>query len=319
MRSSHKNRSRNRHRSGGGGGNSGGGGNPLSRVYESNGPDVKVRGTAQTIADKYLQLGRDAQSSGDIVMAESYFQHAEHYLRIVFAAQAYNQQSQQQYRRPDEDDDEDDGDDMSEASVEQRGAPVSAEPDGTGEQPVLEGGPNRSRSPSASSATIVTATSANTGNRASSANRGIRAIAISSATRAATSSRSVPSGRERFKPRWQDRRDQNQQGGEQRPAPQPRNNEEQPRATEAPAQPAAPATASDTAWEAPSFLRRPAPAPAPERTAEPKPAPAPAVSEDAPAAPAPAPKRRYERKPRKDAAAETAPAAEPNVAEPAAD
>jgi hypothetical protein len=95
-------RGRNRRHNGGGGGG-GGGGNPLNRVYESNGPDVKVRGTAQTVADKYLQLGRDAQVSGDIVMAESYYQHAEHYLRILAAAQAYQQQIQQQYRRPEED------------------------------------------------------------------------------------------------------------------------------------------------------------------------------------------------------------------------
>ena len=61
---------------------------------------MKVRGTAQTVADKYLQLGRDALASGDIVMSESYFQHAEHYLRILAAAQAYNQQFQQQNRRP---------------------------------------------------------------------------------------------------------------------------------------------------------------------------------------------------------------------------
>jgi hypothetical protein len=94
-------RGRNRRHNGGGGG--GGGGNPLNRVYESNGPDVKVRGTAQTVADKYLQLGRDAQVSGDTVMAESYYQHAEHYLRILAAAQAYQQQMQQQYRRPEED------------------------------------------------------------------------------------------------------------------------------------------------------------------------------------------------------------------------
>jgi hypothetical protein len=97
-------RGRNRRHNGGGGGGGGGsgGGNPLNRVYESNGPDVKVRGTAQTVADKYLQLGRDAQVSGDIVMAESYFQHAEHYLRILVAAQAYQQQNQQQYRRPED-------------------------------------------------------------------------------------------------------------------------------------------------------------------------------------------------------------------------
>lgn len=61
--------------------------NPLSRNFESNGPDVKVRGNAAHIAEKYLQLARDAQSSGDSVMAENYLQHAEHYFRIVSAAQ----------------------------------------------------------------------------------------------------------------------------------------------------------------------------------------------------------------------------------------
>jgi hypothetical protein len=73
--------------------------NPLSRSYESNGPDVKIRGTAHHIGEKYLQLARDAQSSGDPVMAESYLQHAEHYFRLIAAAQ----QAQQQpfgYNRP---------------------------------------------------------------------------------------------------------------------------------------------------------------------------------------------------------------------------
>ena len=73
--------------------------NPLTRSYESNGPDVKVRGTATHIADKYMSLARDAQSSGDFVAAENYLQHAEHYNRIVMAAQAQFQQTQQpQYR-----------------------------------------------------------------------------------------------------------------------------------------------------------------------------------------------------------------------------
>lgn len=62
--------------------------NPLSRNYESNGPDVKVRGNAAHIAERYSQLARDAQSMGDSVMAENYFQHAEHYFRILSAAQA---------------------------------------------------------------------------------------------------------------------------------------------------------------------------------------------------------------------------------------
>ena len=142
MRPTHKNRSRSRHRSpsgGGSGSGNSGGGNPLSRVYESNGPDVKVRGTAQTVADKYLQLGRDAQSAGDIIMAESYFQYAEHYLRIVSAAQAYNQQSQQQYRRPDEEFDDEDLEDSPEpASVEQRGGQTGNDPEGLGDQPMIE-------------------------------------------------------------------------------------------------------------------------------------------------------------------------------------
>ncbi len=65
--------------------------NPLTRSYESNGPDVKIRGTAQHIAEKYLQLARDAQSSGDTIMAESLLQHAEHYFRIIAAAQQQQQ------------------------------------------------------------------------------------------------------------------------------------------------------------------------------------------------------------------------------------
>jgi uncharacterized protein DUF4167 len=62
--------------------------NPLARNYESNGPDVKIRGTAAHIADKYMSLARDALASGDMIAAESYFQHAEHYNRIIMAAQS---------------------------------------------------------------------------------------------------------------------------------------------------------------------------------------------------------------------------------------
>ena len=62
--------------------------NPMSRNYESNGPDVKIRGNAGHIADKYSTLARDALSNGDTVMAENYLQHAEHYNRLIAAAQA---------------------------------------------------------------------------------------------------------------------------------------------------------------------------------------------------------------------------------------
>ena len=61
--------------------------NPLARNYESNGPDVKIRGTASHIAEKYMSLARDALASGDMVTGESYLQHAEHYNRIIMAAQ----------------------------------------------------------------------------------------------------------------------------------------------------------------------------------------------------------------------------------------
>ena len=59
--------------------------NPLSRSFESNGPDVKIRGTPAHIAEKYMALARDAQTSGDPVLAENYLQHAEHYSRIIMA------------------------------------------------------------------------------------------------------------------------------------------------------------------------------------------------------------------------------------------
>lgn len=76
--------------------------NPLTRVYESNGPDVKIRGAASHIAEKYVQLARDAQASGDPVGAENYYQHAEHYFRLIATAQEQFRQTQPnaQFYRP---------------------------------------------------------------------------------------------------------------------------------------------------------------------------------------------------------------------------
>ena len=145
-------RSRGRNfRSGGSGGGGGGGGGstpirhhsggniPLNRnhVFDSSGPDLRVRGTAQQLFEKYLQLGRDASSSGDRVMAESYFQHAEHYFRIVNAMnQAVQQQGgpQAQHSGPRHHRDGDDGenqpgfDDQPGAQVEVREIPIAAAP-----------------------------------------------------------------------------------------------------------------------------------------------------------------------------------------------
>jgi hypothetical protein len=85
-------------------------------MYESNGPDVKIRGTASHVAEKYLQLARDAQSSGDPIAAENYYQHAEHYFRLIAAAQEQFRQSQPYFQQQGEprgnlpDDGYDDGD-----------------------------------------------------------------------------------------------------------------------------------------------------------------------------------------------------------------
>jgi hypothetical protein len=88
--------------------------NPMTRVFESNGPDIKIRGTASHVAEKYVQLARDARSSGDPVAAENYYQHAEHYFRLIAAAQEQFRQNQPQPRTENEMASED-GDDESES------------------------------------------------------------------------------------------------------------------------------------------------------------------------------------------------------------
>ena len=76
---------------GGGGGGMGGGGNrnrqmPLRhQTFDSNGPDVRVRGNAYQVFEKYQALARDAHMAGDRIAAENYYQHAEHYYRIINA------------------------------------------------------------------------------------------------------------------------------------------------------------------------------------------------------------------------------------------
>ena len=88
--------------------------NPMTRIFESNGPDIKIRGTASHVAEKYVQLARDARSSGDPVAAENYYQHAEHYFRLIAAAQEQFRQNQPQLQpRGDDAASGDDGDDES--------------------------------------------------------------------------------------------------------------------------------------------------------------------------------------------------------------
>lgn len=95
----------------------GGGGGPRpphrSQTFDSNGPNVKIRGNAYQVYERYLALAREAQSSGDRVAAENFYQHAEHYFRVMNAnGDGFPQRQQQQQ------------------------APVEAEPvEGEGEQP----------------------------------------------------------------------------------------------------------------------------------------------------------------------------------------
>jgi Domain of unknown function (DUF4167) len=96
--------------------NRGGGPRPphRSQTFDSNGPNVKIRGNAYQVFERYLALAREAQSSGDRIAAENFYQHAEHYFRVM-NANGENFQAQQR---------------------QQQQMPVDSDPlDGEGEQP----------------------------------------------------------------------------------------------------------------------------------------------------------------------------------------
>lgn len=78
-------------------------GNVVNRVFDSNGPEGKVRGTPQQIIDKYSQLARDAALGNDRVAAENFQQHAEHYLRMLAEAQREQDQRREQQERENRD------------------------------------------------------------------------------------------------------------------------------------------------------------------------------------------------------------------------
>ncbi|WEF24945.1 DUF4167 domain-containing protein [Paracoccus sp. S3-43] len=80
-------------------------GNIVNRVFDSSGPEGKVRGTPQQIIEKYLALARDAQLSGDRVAEQSFLQHAEHYTRMLGEAQK-EMAERQQFHQPRPDGDE---------------------------------------------------------------------------------------------------------------------------------------------------------------------------------------------------------------------
>jgi hypothetical protein len=109
--------------------------NNSHRNFDSNGPEVKVRGTATNIFERYCQLARDANASGDRVAAENYLQHAEHYYRIMLAQgvtpmqRAANQQQNGNQQQPQQ-------------GGQQAQQPAAdgntADGNGNGEQPSLE-------------------------------------------------------------------------------------------------------------------------------------------------------------------------------------
>ncbi|MBE9635325.1 DUF4167 domain-containing protein [Salipiger mangrovisoli] len=74
-------------------------GNVVNRVFDSSGPEGKVRGTPQQIIDKYNQLARDAALGNDRVAAENFQQHAEHYMRLLSEAQKEADQRREQQER----------------------------------------------------------------------------------------------------------------------------------------------------------------------------------------------------------------------------
>lgn len=120
---------RHHHNNGGNGGNRQRAVNPRVQTFDSNGPEVRIRGNAIQITEKYLTLARDALSAGDRVLAESYFQHAEHYQRMLNEAneefarnnpQAFQQQQQREQQQQ-------------QAAMGEGEQPVAT--DGSGEQP----------------------------------------------------------------------------------------------------------------------------------------------------------------------------------------
>lgn len=90
-----RNRNRNRGHNGGQNGQNRRGTYNRNQIFDSNGPDVRIRGTAHQVCEKYLALAKDAQAVGDVIQAENYLQHAEHYQRII---NTWNEEAREQGR-----------------------------------------------------------------------------------------------------------------------------------------------------------------------------------------------------------------------------
>jgi hypothetical protein len=268
-----RNRNRNNNNNNNNRRNTGGGGSPNNKVFDSNGPDVKLRGTTQTIAEKYMQMGRDAQSSGDSVAAESYYQHAEHYYRLWAASQPVGQ-SLVMPRKMGEDEYDEEGEQINndEDSGAENGNPESPQ-QVEGAEPFEAGGDPNFSQPLADGQQRNNRNN-NRDNRDNHRNN---------------------TNRNRWQNRRNDRYDNNgNQDGSVNPAPV---DGSAPMAEAAPAPAVAAQEENSGQWEAPSFLQRPTPVVNDDP-----------VAETMPEAEAAAPRRvRAPRKPRADADVAAAP------------
>mgnify|MGYP001038247675 CR=1 FL=1 len=136
MRSS-KSRSRNKNRN-----NRPTGGNIINRVFDSSGPDGKVRGTPQQIIEKYNQLHRDAVLAGDRVDAENFAQHAEHYTRLLAEAQreveAKREEQEEQNRQRQAERDRERAERLKAQEAASNNPPQDDQSDGQGESGLVE-------------------------------------------------------------------------------------------------------------------------------------------------------------------------------------
>lgn len=112
-------------------------GNIVNRVFDSSGPESKVRGTPQQIIDKYNQLARDAQLSGDRVATENFQQHAEHYLRMLADAlrEQAERQAQQQQNQQNQQNTQNQPNNNQQTQPQNAPQPQNTQQDRQGEQP----------------------------------------------------------------------------------------------------------------------------------------------------------------------------------------
>ncbi|MHC8509008.1 MAG: DUF4167 domain-containing protein [Rhodospirillales bacterium] len=131
--------------------------NVRSQTFESNGPECRIRGTAQQVLEKYLTMGRDASSAGEHIQAEALYQHAEHYFRLLNSDPNYqqNRNNGDQERPTPANNDQASYSNEDAPSAEPAG--MGEQPTGLGEQPVMNGPPQSSASGSSGASSAPSA------------------------------------------------------------------------------------------------------------------------------------------------------------------